>query len=69
MLLQRTRGKKAVKRCLQRLLDEQDIPEQIITDGLSSYDVAIRETLELSSTLNVRVSVAERQNNRIEQIH
>lgn len=57
-----------MKRCLQRLLDEQDTPEQIITDGLRSYGVAIRKTPELSSTLHVRVSAAERQNNRIEQI-
>ena len=44
VLLQRTRCKKAAKRCLQRLLDEQDIPEQIVTDGLRSYGAAIRET-------------------------
>jgi putative transposase len=69
VLLQRTRCKEAAKRCLQRLLDEQDIPEQIVTDGLRSYGAAIRETPELSSTLHVRVSAAERQNNLIEQSH
>jgi putative transposase len=69
VLLQRTRCKKAAKRCLQRLLDEQDIPEQIVTDGLRSYGAAIRETPELSCTLHVRVSAAERQNDLIEQSH
>ncbi len=51
------------------MLDEQGIPEQIVTDGLRSYDAAIRETPELSSTLHVTVSAAERQNNLIEQSH
>jgi putative transposase len=69
VLLQRTRCKEAAKRCRQRLLDELDIPEQIVTDGLRSYGAAIRETPELSSTLHVRVSAAERQNNLIEQSH
>lgn len=69
VLLQKTRSKKAARRCLQRLLDEQDIPERIITDGLRSYGAAIRETPELTSTRHVRVSAAERQNNRIEQNH
>ena len=32
VLLQRTRCKNAAKRYLQRLLDEQDVPEQIVTD-------------------------------------
>ena len=59
----------AAKRCLQRLLDEQDIPEQVVTDGLRSYGAAIRETPELSSTLHIKVSAAERQNNLIEQSH
>lgn len=69
VLLQKTRCKRAARRCLQRLLDEQDIPEQIVTDGLRSYGAAIRETPELGRTLHVRVSAAERQNNLIEQSH
>ncbi len=69
VLLQRTRCKKAAKRCLQRLLDEQDIPEQIVTDGLRSHGSAIRETPELVGTLHITVSAAERQNNLIEQSH
>ena len=69
VLLQRTRCKKAAKRCLQRLLDEQDVPEQVVTDGLRSYDAAIRETPELGCSLHAKVSAAERQNNRIEQSH
>lgn len=40
-----------------------------MTDGLRSYAAAIRETPELSCTLHVKVSVAERQNNLIEQSH
>ncbi len=69
VLLQKTRCKGAAKRCLQRLLDEQDIPEEIVTDGLKSYSAAIRETPELGSTLHIKVSAAERQNNLIEQSH
>ncbi len=69
VLLQKTCCKKAAKRCLQRLLDEQDIPERIVTDGLRSYGAAIRETPELSCARHVRVSAAERQNNLIEQSH
>ena len=69
VLLQRTRCKKAAKRCLQRLLDAQGIPEQVVTDGLRSYGSAIRETPELSTVMHVRVSAAEHQNNLIEQSH
>jgi putative transposase len=69
VLLQKTRCKQAARRCLQRLLDEQGIPEQVVTDGLKSYGAAIRETPELSYALHVRVSAAERQNNLIEQSH
>jgi len=69
VLLQKTRCKDAAKRCLQRLLDEQDVPEQIVTDGLRSYGAAIRETPELGRALHVKVSAAERQNNLIEQSH
>ena len=66
VLLQKTRCKQAARRCLQRLLDEQGIPEQVVTDRLRSYTAAIRETPELGRTLHVRVSAAERQNNLIE---
>jgi putative transposase len=69
VLLQRTRCKKAAKRCLQRPLDEQNIPERIVTDGLRSYGAAIRETPELGCSLHTKVSAAERQNNLIEQSH
>ena len=69
VLLQRTRCKKAAKCCLQRLLVEQDIPEQIVTDGLRSYGAAIRETPELGCSLHITVSASERQNNLIEQSH
>jgi putative transposase len=69
VLLQKTRCKEAAKRCLQRLLDVQDIPEQIVTDGLRSYSAAIRETPELGCSLHTKVSAAERQNNLIEQSH
>jgi putative transposase len=69
VLLQKTRCKGAAKRCLQRLLDEQEIPEQVVTDGLRSYGAAIRETPELGGTLHITVSAAERQNNLIEQSH
>jgi len=67
MLLQKTRCKEVARHCLQRLLDEQGIPEQIVTNGLRSYGVAIRETPELGCNLHTKVSAAERQNNLIEQ--
>ncbi len=44
VLLQRTRCKEAAKRSLQRLQGEQEIPEQIVSDGLRSYAAAMRET-------------------------
>ncbi len=69
VLLQKTRCEKAAKRLLRRLLDEQDVPEQVVTDGFRSYGAAIRGTAELSAVLHVRVSAAERQNNVIEQSH
>ncbi len=69
MLLQKTRCKKAAKRCLQQLLDEQKAPERVVTDGFRSYDAAIRGMPELACTLHVTVSAAERQDNLIEQSH
>jgi putative transposase len=60
VLLQKTRFKKAAERCLQRLLDKRDSPEQIVTDGLRSYGAAIRETPELGCTLHITDSAARR---------
>lgn len=69
VLLQKERDTGAAKRFFRRLLDEQNIPEQIVTDGLRSYGAAIRELPELGASEHVTVSAAERQNNLIEQSH
>ena len=67
--MQKERDTGAAKRFFRRLLDERDIPERIVTDGLRSYGAALRELPELGATVNVTVSAAERQNNLIEQSH
>jgi putative transposase len=69
VLLQKARSKKAAKSFFRRLLDDQDIPERVVTDGLRSYGATIRETPELKIALHVKISAAERQNNLIEQSH
>ncbi len=69
VLMQKERDTGAAKRFFRRLLDERDIPERIVTDGLRSYGAALRETPELGATEHVTVSAAERQNNLIEQSH
>ena len=69
VLMQKGRDTGAAKRFFMRLLDEQDIPERVVTDGLRSYGAALRETPELGATEHVTVSAAERQNNLVEQSH
>ncbi len=69
VFLQKERDTRAAKRFFRRLLDEQDVPEQTITDGLRSYGAALRDVAELGATEHLRVSAAERQNNLIEQSH
>lgn len=63
------RDTRAVKRFLRRTIDDQELPERIVTDGLRSYGAAISEVPELSVSEHVTVSAAERQNNLIEQSH
>ena len=67
VLLQKGRDTRAAKRFFRRLLDEQDVPERVVTDGLRSYGAAVRELPELGATEHVTVSAAEHQNNLIEQ--
>ena len=69
VLLQAHRDTGAAKRFFRRLIDDQEIPERIVTDGLRSYGAAIAEVPELGATEHVTVSAAERQNNLIEQSH
>lgn len=69
VLLQEHRDTGAAKRFFRRLLDDQELPERIVTDGLKSYGAAIKELPELAATNHVTVSAAERQNNLIEQSH
>jgi putative transposase len=69
ILLQEKRDTAAAKRFFKRLLDDNDIPEQVVTDALRSYGAAIKEVPELSSSEHITVSAAEHQNNLIEQSH
>jgi putative transposase len=69
VLLQKNRDTGAATRFFRRLIDDQELPEQIVTDGLRSYGAALRELPELDASEHVSVSAAERQNNRIEQSH
>jgi len=77
VLLQENRDTGAAKRFFRRLIDDQGIPERIVTswkaapisDGLRSYGAAIKELPELAATDHVIVSAAKRQNNLIEQSH
>ena len=69
VLLQEHRDTGAAKRFFRRLIDDQGIPERIVTDGLRSYSAALREVPELATTEHITVSAAERQNNLIEQSH
>jgi putative transposase len=69
VLLQEHRDTGAAKRFFRRLIDDQGIPERIVTDGLRSYGAALRELPELDATEHVTVSAAARQNNLIEQSH
>lgn len=69
VLLQAHRDTGAVKRFFRRLIDDQELPERIITDGLRSYNATIQELPELAASEHVTVSSAERQNNLIEQSH
>jgi putative transposase len=69
VLLQEHRDSGAAKRFFKRLLDEHELPERLVTDGLRSYGAALRETLELTAAKHVVVSAAKRQNNLIEQSH
>ncbi len=69
VLLQEHRDTGAAKRFFRRLIDEQEPPERIVTDGLRSYGAALREIPELGMSEHVTVSALKRQNNRIEQSH
>jgi putative transposase len=69
VLLQEHRDTGAAERFFRRLIDDQDLPERIVTDGLRSYSAALRELPELTAAEHVVVSAAERQNNLIEQSH
>ncbi len=69
VLLQEHRDTGAAKRFFRSLIDEQELPERIVTDGLRSYGAALRELAELGVSEHVTVSTAERQNNRVEQSH
>lgn len=69
VLLQAHRDTEAAKRFFSRLIDDQDLPERIITDGLRSYGAALKRLRELSASEHVTVSALKRQNNLVEQSH
>lgn len=69
MLLQENRDAGAAKRFFRRLIDDQELPECVVSDGLLRYGAAIRELLKLDATDHVTVSALKRQNNLIEQSH
>jgi len=69
VLLQENRDTGAAKRFFKRLIDDQELPERIVTDGLRSYGAATRELPELSASDHVTISAEKRQNNLIEQSH
>ena len=69
VLLQKHQDTGAAKRFFRRLIEDYEMPERIITDGLRSYAAAVKELPELAASSHVKVSVEERQNNLIEQSH
>lgn len=69
VLLQKRRDTGAAKRFFRRLIDDQELPERIVTDKLRSYGAVLGEVPELDASEHVTVSAAERQNNLIEQSH
>ena len=69
VFLQQERDTGAAKHFFRRLLDRQELPERVVTDGLRSYGAALREIPELGATEHVTVSAMKRQNNRIEPFH
>ena len=69
VLLQKHRDTRAAKRFFTRLIEENELPQDIITDGLRSYEAALKELPELATSSHVKVSAEERQNNLIEQSH
>lgn len=69
VLLQKHRDTGAAKRFFLRLIDDQELPERIVTDGLRSYGTALRDLPELGASEHVTVSALKRQNNLIEQSH
>lgn len=69
VLLQEHRDTGAAKRFFRRLIDDQGIPERVVSDGLRSYGAAIKALPELAATEHVTVSALKRQNNLIEQSH
>jgi hypothetical protein len=48
ILLQKERDTKAAKRFFRRLIENNQIPERIVTDGLQSYEAALKELHELA---------------------
>ena len=69
VLLQEKRDTGAAQRFFQRLIDDQELPERVLTDGLRSYGAALRRLPKLSASEHVTVSAAERQNNPTLQSH
>ncbi len=69
VLLQEHRDTGAAKRFFRRLIEDQGLPERVITDGLRSYGAALEELPELGAADHLTVSAQKRQNNLVEQSH
>lgn len=53
VLLQKHRDTTAAKRFFRRLIEDQELPERIVTDGLRSYGAALRALPELTASEHV----------------
>jgi putative transposase len=60
VLLQKNRDTGAAKRLFRRLIDDHELSERIVTEGLRSYGAALMELPKLDATEHVSVSAAER---------
>ncbi len=69
VLLQEHRDTGAARRFFRRLIDDYELPERIVTDGLRSYGAALKDLPELEASEHITVSALKRQNNLIEQSH
>lgn len=61
VLLRKRRDSRAAKRFFRRLLEDQDLPEQLVSDGLRSCGAALRQLPESVASEHLVVSASEHQ--------